>query len=519
MITSITIVLLVLTIHGPKEKEREYMNLMRRKNRIRRISGTNVLAAVLLFGIGCVSLTGCDGSVSENTVSGSAVSGNAVSGGAVSDEKQEKKKYRYATDTNVYFESRTICQARRDGTHKKELFDEPEAEPGDYRLASVDEGWLYVIAAEEKRGDTQKNVLYRVPLEKDGQGYDVVKVSEKEELIRDSCIYLTCWDSRYLVYQYDTGIATYDLQERKYLSRQEDAEIVEDAGEEDSGWDIFRLSDCFVAVNEEGDIYVQDRASGNWRSCRDKKWIRWCDGQVVQTENRIFYEAEQEEDVTNLDDWLIYTCDGKTSNCFITMEQLRQSVEKAVGKGAAEWLDRYYVSLFGCGDRLYLQIEVNWDEGERNRSAYFVFSQGENESELRYEKGLTECMQSKVRPQTGRWRLWDEDDYEDEPGKVFKEKAECNDAQCVAMLNGCAYLCLYDYENDKGRMGCYELQSGAFRWVDKEEAEFGELGCEGLYYEQDLELYSVFLKGKQNLCTGIWVAPRGREDMVFEEDK
>lgn len=126
-------------------------------------------------------------------------------------------------------------------------------------------------------------------------------------------------------------------------------------------------------------------------------------------------------------------------------------------------------------------------------------------------------MQSKVRPQTGRWRLWD--DSEDKLGKIFKEKAEWNDAQCVAMLNGCAYLCLYDYENDKGRMGCYELQSGAFRWVDKVEVEFGELGCEGIYYDQDLELYSVFRKGKQNLCTGIWVTPGGREDVTFEEDK
>lgn len=509
-----------MDLTAERTREGDFMK-RNRKERYRRKNLCLFLLFSLLFAV-CAGICGCGGAGETGNVSsviGTAVTAASVSGGAVSAGAVNglKKKYRYATDTNVYYESRTIMQARRDGTHKKEIFDEPGAEPGDYRLAAVDEGGLYVIVAEEKHGDTQKDVLYRVPLEKDGQGYDVVNVSEKEELIRDSYIYLTCWDSRYLVYQYDTGIATYDLQERKYLSRQEDAELIEDADEEDSGWDIFRLSDCFVAVNEEGDIYVQDRASGSWRSCRDKQWIRRADGQVVQAGNRIFYEAEQEEDVADLDDWSVFTCDGKTSNCFITMEQIRQAVEKAVGKGAADWLERDCVSLFGCEDRLYLQIELNWDDGPINRSAYFLFSQGENERELHYEEELTECMQSKVRPQTGRWRLWD--DSEDKLGKIFKEKAEWNDAQCVAMLNGCAYLCLYDYENDKGRMGCYELQSGAFRWVDKVEAEFGELGCEGIYYDQDLELYSVFQKGKQNLCTGIWVTPGGREDVTFEEDK
>lgn len=91
--------------------------------------------------------------------------------------------------------------------------------------------------------------------------------------------------------------------------------------------------------------------------------------------------------------------------------------------------------------------------------------------------------------------------------KVLKESVVVNDAQCIAIMNGSAYLSLYDYEKDRGRMGCYELQTGQFRWVSEEEASHGELRYSGMYDGPEEEIKSVFEKERDNQYIGPWGVP------------
>lgn len=465
-----------------------------------------------------VILTGCGGefagvnrAVSEGAVSGGAVSGGVVSGNA-------EKKYRYSTDTNLYYNSLdgdVIMQARRDGTHKKEIFRDENTM---FLLEYVDENWLYYLESGGKEGDA----LYRIPLEKDADGYDVVKKSEKEELVRQNGFYSIFWDSRYVIYDNEEEIMKYDLLEKKVVSRQRLKELENHL--EGSLWEFFRLPDCYVAVSDEGGIYAQDREGTDWRDCGDKQWINADWGKVAQTENNVFYEAEsgQEDDSEN---WSIWKCDGKKAACFVTMNQLKQAVEQVRGVGSANEVSISSVyNIYGDTDRLYLQIALSWEDGNVYRMEYLLFSQGEEEKELRYEKALTECMQSHVKSRRGKWGIWDEE--KDKMATVYKENVVVNDAQCVCILNGNAYLSLYDYEQDSGRLGCYELQSGKFRWVSKREAAYGELGGEGVYYWNDSYDYqeegvsTVFENEEDNDWVGVWrTNPLEREDRDFYETK
>ncbi len=64
-----------------------------------------------------------------------------------------------------------------------------------------------------------------------------------------------------------------------------------------------------------------------------------------------------------------------------------------------------------------------------------------------------------------------------------------------------AYLSLYDYEKDSGRLGCYELDTGKFYLITKEEAERSQLE----YLAEDMEdyLFRVFDKYEENPFTNI----------------
>lgn len=479
---------------------------------------SGVALAAMLFAV-CVSITGCGG---EYAGVNQAVSEQAVSGSAVREEsdakeniKTEKKeiKYRYATDTNFYYTDygngiRYIIQKRRDGTHEKEIVIETD---GTLWLEYVDEGMLYYQIETE---DMDAAILYCIPIEKDAQGYDIVKKSEQKELLKEKSIECTCWDSHYVLYQTDDEegerkIVKYDLQKGKECSRQKIA------GMEEYGVEgLFRLSDCYVAFSGLEDAYVQEIDGEKWKKCEGHSGDCLSFG-AVQTENYLFYMVRGE---LSLEYRYISKCDGKKTESFVTKKQIRQAVMDAKGIEAADKLDDFGMrDIYASGDRLYIQVGLNWEDGSVFRMEYLIFSIGEEERQIRYEKELTECMQSQVKSRTGVWR---------DEKTIFKDAVIVNDAQCAYIMNGTAYLSLYDYENDKGRMGCYELQTGQFRWVSDKEVSCGELRYAGLYDNEvggDIdEICSVFEKGMENnYYIGTWGYPSEDKEVVgdFHETK
>lgn len=461
--------------------------------------GMAIALATSLFAV-CVSITGCGGEFAgvNRAVSGGAVSGSVVSGGAVRENAEDSQqtvhtevsKYPYSTDTNVYYEDYNdkdeacIIQARFDGSHKKEIVNAGDEDEYEYYVHYVDENWLYY----ELETD-DKNRLYRVPIKKDGDGYDTVNISGQEELIREPNIYSYGWNTgNVLLDNMEDKVIRYDLQKKKTVSEWSYADLGMD---DECDLDIYQLNDYYIALTELGEVYAMESDGTQWKKCHGSEKCDWIGINTAQTENSLFFDISSDDDIRK--------CDGKSVQVFITNEQMKQAAKKAKGMGAETQIevcdaDEMYVD----GNRLYIQLELHWKEDEVYRIENLLFSQGENEAELRYEKELTECMHSYVKSRTGKLEDYavrtplpgetlSEDAVVDLTTRVvLEEHAVINTAQCVAMLNGKAYLSLY--ENDKGRMGCYELSTGNFRWITPKEAKYGELRWMGVVDNNDINI-------------------------------
>ncbi len=473
-----------------------------------------ILSVTVIAGL----LSGCGGEYAGITegdaVSGSAVSGEAVSGGTVSgnaiqektvsgaavEEKEGKEtrnerkpdmgSHRFCTDTNLYYVNEymdQIMQAWTDGTHRKcirkwESEDEVE-------IICVDTDWLYYDVNYD-----DGEVTYRAPIEKDEEGQDVVRFQKAEKLVRTEYrdlipIYA---DADYYFYSdQETGeFIKYDLKRKKKVSGNE--EIGNYAAR------IVPLNDHYFCsdTTDPGCCYVQEKDSGQWEKI--------CDRMVVTEENHDLFVSNGREIfypryVTEIGDrgeapFEIMGFDGEKERQFVAWKQVSHAVQKATG---AEKLDVCMPNgMFWQEGRLYLQIQTGWLEEGLYHMGYMVFSQGKDGSGLRYEKKLTECMKSHVKEWTGKW-------FNENADTVYVEHMAANDAQCIAMVDGTAYLSLYDYGRDKGRLGCYDLDTGEFRWITREDAAFYKLG-----WDDDsgwLWLFGeVFCEYAENTYTDVW---------------
>ena len=436
-------------------------------------------------------LTGCggefagisgDGAVSRGAVSGEAVSGQAVSGPAVEDRKlQEAERtgmgsHQFCTDTNLYYNSKgALMQARLDGTHKV-CIAEPEEEDTNIFLIHVEEGCLYYGSWNEWH---EKGIMYRVPIEKRSDGYDMVRISEKEAILKEQELYVFYADDHYLFYgtgeEQDT-IIKYDLQKRT-------------KGTTNLRWDsdtyISRITEGYIAFLEGEAVFSQERDSLQWAKVpgASVKFYTYAKEHTTHNSKAVFFPQylSKKDDA---DDFCIKRCDRKRLTDFATWRQLTQAVKTARN---ADQIDTCHVRwMFWENGRLYIQLQVGWWEKEVYHMEYVILSQKEKKDGtgegLCYEKKLTEGMQSYVKTRKGMWIDLDTDEETEElpdPEDAMLEHMTMNDAQCVAMINGRVYLSCYDYEKEEGRLACYDLDTAKFQWVGREEALFYELGYDG----------------------------------------
>ena len=440
-----------------------------------------------LFAVCWLGLAGCGGNA---TYSGNATyrrGDGAVSGSTVREEAAGKaEKLCYSSDTNTYeeyedddYEVSGIVQMRRDGTHIKKVI-KIEDEEASCNLEYVDEHWLYYEIE-----DMDKIVLYRVPLEKDADGYDEVKASETEELFRDSSTMMSCWSSDDVIYENEEGsIVKYDLQNKRRSGEWKESEF---GSEEEKEFKFSRLKDSIIAFVQPAGVYVLAGDAATWKKCSESP-IGYAHN-VVNTGDFVFFAEDtltQKETEKQIHVW---KCDGKTVKSFLTDSQMKQAVMEAKEIKEDRLLESCeLIGIYAQNGRFYVQLELCWEEDGICRFENLIFSQGENDTELRYERELVTAMQSLVKTRTGRWEVWNPDT--DMLEKVCRERVTVNNARCVTMMGGKAYLSLYDYEKDRGRLGCYDLDTGELSLVTKEEAERN-----GLEYEaEEMEdaLLSVF---------------------------
>lgn len=434
----------------------------------------------ILLIICCVGICGCGIYVFYSDIN--SRKSNVVSDSAPGKESEKyEKKLLYSSDTNSYYEYMDdeyisgIMQIRRDGTHKKKILNVPDEEY-DCWMHYVDENWLYYEIVEN-----DECVLYRIPMEKDSYGYDEVKVSETEELFRDSCIRAACWSSNNVVYDNGSGkIVKYDLQKKKKAGEWDYSEFGE---EKEKEFDFSRLNDLIIAFVQPMGIYVLEEDAVSWRKCSESG-IGYAHN-VAQAGNSVFCA----EDTLTQDDTEkeihVWKCDGKSTQSFITGNQMKRAIKDAKGIKEDRMIESCeLMGIYEHDGRLYVQIELFWDKGGVCRIEYLIFSQGENETGLRYEKELVETMQSLVKNRTGRWEVRNPDT--DMLEKVCREDVIVNDAKCISVVGGGAYLSLYDYERDEGRLGYYGLDTGKFYWITKKEAK-----RDGLEFQTEDMEYSL----------------------------
>lgn len=478
-----------------------------------RRKASKVLSVILLTGIVGSSLTGCGGEYKNagrgkngNGVSGSAVSGVSVSGSAVmeKDVKEtdmdggtEKKNNRFATDTNVYLNTenyekdREECiQVRLDGTKRNRLFAKEEYS----RIAGIADDRLYY----EKQVIPRENLsdgcgICCVPIRKDKEGYDNIDESEEEMILRDGCWELIYMDEHYIFYERssDYKIVKYDIQKKEEvcvaeLSQSSDAEEIK----------IFAIDGYYIAVCEGSGICAQPVDGTVWyrissAGIMEDIYEEWM---AVSVKKKLCYVTQVDQGKEPL---TVMATDGKKTACFISEKQLKQAVNTVLGLPLTnEWDQKKeqevcaVTNLFSQGDRLFVQVQVNWTKDDIYHMKYMIFSCSQDETELRYEQELMDCMNTYGQEIKGKWVYETEGSYDENSDKtLLKEYALSRNASCVGMVDNAAYLHLFDYRKGVGRLACFEMETGNFYWVKKNDAAFLKLCYNDEKYESYLDAY------------------------------
>ena len=428
-------------------------------------------------------LTGCGGEyagVSEN----GAVSGGAVSGAAVEKEDTEDVKTTeveqcnyssFHTDTNMYDYSEDydgIMCRRLDGTHKKII-----KINGLDEILGVRDGYLYYSSYD----DYEKcDFLYRVSLQKDNEGYDKVAKETTELLVKEvygedeigildayvdsACIfYITC----------DGDMVRFDLQTLK-------KKIVEIPVKG------LEFEDCkFTGTGNHIVLEVEEEGLFIWEA-GEEKWLRLTEHDIYSLDITAWngedffhcgdFECEPDaaQEICRID------LEKRKEDIFVTREQLQQAVKEAEGLNSDEQLEFCaVVDLFCEEDRLYIQTQINWTKEDEYHIGYVVFSQGRKETRLRYEKSLTECMREHGIVRKGKLQA---DNYSGRSSlvknmrtKIIKEDVVFYDAWCFAVANGKVFMHCDGFEKEEKQcIGCYELSTGKFRKLTKQNPEFWE---------------------------------------------
>lgn len=441
------------------------------------------LGTVLLTGC----LTGCGGEyagVSENgAVSGGVVSGAAVSGQAVRESHSKNMFPDFCTDTDWYRDNYMedgIIQSRLDGSEARVIL----KDRGGWMVSVVGE-YLYYVTLEK-----EQESICRVPIGKDKNGFDKVLENEEEKLITvkdkdtddESGLDSVYVNSQFILYNIvDNGkcqFMQYDLEtgeKRKAGVLPIDSDSPVD--------DIVGCGDYILAMSFLEGIFV--------RETEGEKWTKISDYDAIHEEgtwNDLYYFfSEGEKQDGGIPNGIYrYAFQKGTREQFVSPEQLSMAAKEAQGLPDEKMIEACVVTnLFLSGERLYFQVQLNWKEGKEYHMAYLMFSQGQDELQSRYEKELTECMRKHGTWRNGRWetKLLDENeddilDYE------VTENIVCNDGRCYDIINGKAYMMFcdeyaseYEYASEDigaDRIGCYDLNTGDFRWLTESDPEYFE---------------------------------------------
>ena len=448
----------------PEQRPELHCGSREKRNRMKKIFVYIIMSSLI-----AEMLSGCGG---EYRMASKGVSGSAVSGAVV--ETRQTVSHQYATDTNLYRDDGVetaddfyilLIQTRLDGSHEKKIKIKNLE-----RIIGVKDAYLYYhIGDYSEKGEDYSGRICRVPIKKDAEGYDVIDTEHAEILMdlgwsADSI----CMVSHYIyVNPQESGkTVKYDIQSRKEVPVEE-LQISSRTPE-------ILFMDCgnqAAALCAEIGLFVQNVEETGWKLVSDNKDLAW--SWMAWDAAALFYTTTDTDRDFVENVWKI-NLKTRSEERFVSKEQLWRVAAAALGIEESGMELCAVTRLFCDGGRCYVQVQVNWPEEEIYHMEYLMFSQGEEETELRFEKALTECMRTYGTTREGKWMNYDKQNKVIVKKWVTKEHVLLRDAKCYCIKNGKAFLCLYDYEKGRERVGYYELESGEFHWLYPKDAEYYE---------------------------------------------
>lgn len=479
---------------------------------------------IIIIFFSCFMLAGCEGedradSGEKNAgISAQAVSAQAVETDIIKEECHHQNCYH--TDTNLYREAPgmkyDIIQMKLDGTGKKKYRVE------DFReLLGIRGGYLYYEAYKGWKDNYLPTYIYRIPIEKDASGQDVLNVEQEERLITE---YESIWSiyvgETYLWYQCEGSgqVVKYDLRNKRFKST---AQIVPKEEAEDTEIEFIQCGDtmlaCTTYLDETTELYAQKMEEDTWEktgTCSEAFY----DGLKDYSEDAIFYTigTKYTSSVRMPGNIRMFDLAEGNDRVWIHKKVLKQAVVQAAKlHDPKDEIDVCAVTaLFYQEGRLYVQVQLSFWRNNVYHIRYLLFSQGreEDESSLRYEKELTELLTTYGTVQKGEWvESWYVPGLDWREEKVVVKNIRRNVAKCYRMINGKAFLWFPDKKKKKGRVGCYELANGGFRWLTKKEEEYYE-PCQDKMHDDsvDFGVESMYQPGDSTDITREHCGPDGR---------
>lgn len=461
---------------------------------------SNLTWIFLLSGI-CVGLAGCGGTSSHgdrntagNAASGSAVSGSVVSGGAVSGSAVDEPDipseagmrntpHRFATDTSFYMtayksgkKDELVNEFDEDSTEDEIIGIQycPKDELTKNKIIEIPSfGGLLTVTEDDVYYLKTNNTVWRMPIEKDEEGFDVLNpekeeklLKEKEGIVRDQGVFVVdagadC-DAAIVYSTYEGHVKKYDWKTGKETVHKVEGNIarIQPVGR-----------GCFIVGNMYGGYFRWDIKTDKWKQFSDYEEA----GQEAQAMGTTFFFYEERDAETGSETVFRYSMETKKTETFLSEQQLSQACESYVSEQGGEFVYCNLSQLFFYGKKLYVEMQADWKKENEYQMNYVIFCVD--------EMGKTSLSPAE------EWMEFLQTNSED--GTIQEEVEGCDavrynasrfldliDGKLIAVLSG----------GGGTRLGCYDLEKKSGKIIGKEVPEYYMP-----YYDTDSEAYPEYV--------------------------
>lgn len=452
-------------------------------------NNSKVLGVVMAVSLAAGLLSGCGGEYGtasqdeEISASGTAVSatGQAVSGSSVSVKEENTEQYRFCNTTHLYYcgdydEDEEGCllmeRSLKDCSERKISIKDF------LKVCYVDDDWVYYVKwkkadADDAEGRYSYDQLWRAPI-REKKGERTLNVKEEELIFTEKSgigdgKYDYSWqnfycDGRYVLYTTTDHytLKEYDLKKREYIKP---------SGRK--GLDIASIGTIcgktgIVSFSTQGEgMYRMDMETGELSRLTE---ARVFEEDVVGTEGDLFYQ-EGFDDTNSV--WQ-YHIEDASKRKILVPEQLKKKLKEENRMDFSKGREHsYYVSdMFIRKNSLYYQVSLSWMEGETEYQDYVIFRvELDKTDELIYEKELSEVLRNPVENQKAFHK---ESRFPgggpERPNVIYQSRGGV-----ILMTEQSAYYVLYNPQEGKNRLGCYDFDSGQMKYFTEKDVEFNQM--------------------------------------------